>query len=129
MFNKIRNGIIEAVKDGYKPVLIIDELQRLSGIYLDESKNKTLLNELFNLFVYLTKTAHLCHAICLILNDTLINEVFLNSTLKNGSKYYLIDWLDEKTIRNTLKEESFTEDEINYAVSYQRLIERNPRVS
>jgi AAA+ ATPase superfamily predicted ATPase len=121
VFIKIREGVIEAVKDGYKPVLIIDELQRLSGIYLDENKNKTLLNELFNLFVYLTKTAHLCHVICLTSNYTLINEVFLNSTLSNGSKYYPIDYWNKETVKSILKEEGFTNEEINFAADYLSL--------
>ena len=118
VFTKILEGITEAVRDGYKPILVIDELQKLSGIYLDENKNKTLLNELFNLFVDLTKVKHLCHVICLTSNDILINEVFVNSTLKNGCKYYLIDWLSEEDVEHILKEEGFSEEEINYCLKY-----------
>ena len=121
VFTKILEGITEAVRDGYKPILVIDELQKLSGIYLDENKNKTLLNELFNLFVDLTKVKHLCHVICLTSNDILINEVFVNSTLKNGCKYYLIDWLSEEDVEHILKEEGFSEEEVNYCLKYLSL--------
>jgi AAA+ ATPase superfamily predicted ATPase len=121
VFTKILEGITEAVRDGYKPILVIDELQKLSGIYLDENKNKTLLNELFNLFVDLTKVKHLCHVICLTSNDTLINEVFVNSTLKNASEYYLIDWLSKEDVEYILKEEGFSEEEINYCLKYLSL--------
>jgi hypothetical protein len=55
-------------------------------------------------------------------SDTLfIDEIYRNSTLKNASKYYLIDWLRKGAIRNILKEEGFSEEEINYCLKYLSL--------
>ena len=80
--------------------------------------NKSLLNELFNLFVSLTKMEHLCHVICLTSDTLFIEEIYQNSTLENTSKYYLINWLRKGTVRSILKEEGFTDDEVNYAINY-----------
>ncbi|AIJ04949.1 ATPase [Methanocaldococcus bathoardescens] len=119
VFDKIYEGIEAVVRDGKKPVLIIDELQKLKNIYFNGGKS--LLNELFNLFVHLTKVRHLCHVICLTSDTLFIEEIYRNSTLENASKYYLIDWLRKGTIRNILKEEGFSEKEINHCLDYLSL--------
>ena len=123
VFDKIYEGIEAVIKDGKKPILIIDELQKLKHIYFngDGKGDKSLLNELFNLFVHLTKVRHLCHVICLTSDTLFIEEIYRNSTLENASKYYLIDWLRKGSIRNILKEEGFSEEEINYCLKYLSL--------
>jgi AAA+ ATPase superfamily predicted ATPase len=123
VFGKMKESIKAVIKDGKKPVLIIDELQKLKNIYFngDGKGDKSLLNELFNLFVHLTKVRHLCHVICLTSDTLFIDEIYRNSTLKNASEYYLIDWLRKGTIRNILKEEGFSEEEINNALNYLSL--------
>ncbi|ADC69399.1 ATPase [Methanocaldococcus sp. FS406-22] len=119
VFDMIYEGIAEVIKDGKKPVLVIDELQKLKNIYFNG--DKSLLNELFNLFVSLTKMEHLCHVICLTSDTLFIDEIYRNSTLKNASEYYLIDWLRKGSIRNILKDEGFSEEEINYCLKYLSL--------
>ncbi|ADC68774.1 ATPase [Methanocaldococcus sp. FS406-22] len=119
VFKKIKASINAVIEDGKKPVLIIDELQKLKNIYFNGGKS--LLNELFNLFVSLTKMEHLCHVICITSDTLFIEEIYQNSTLENTSKYYLIDWLSEEAIRNILKEEGFSEEEINYCLKYLSL--------
>jgi AAA+ ATPase superfamily predicted ATPase len=121
VFTKINESINKVIEDGKKPILIIDELQKLKSIYFTGNGDKSLLNELFNLFVSLTKMEHLCHVICLTSDTLFIDEIYRNSTLKNTSEYYLINWLRKGTVRSILKEEGFTEDEINYAVQYVSL--------
>ncbi len=121
VFTKINESINEVVKEGKKPILIIDELQKLKSIYFTGNGDKSLLNELFNLFVSLTKMEHLCHVICLTSDTLFIDEIYRNSTLKNTSEYYLINWLRKGTVRSILKEEGFNENEINYAVQYVSL--------
>ncbi|WP_457612460.1 ATP-binding protein [Methanocaldococcus sp.] len=123
VFAKINESINTVIKDGKKPVLIIDELQKLKNIYFNgnNKEGKSLLNELFNLFVSLTKMEHLCHVICLTSDTLFIEEIYNNSTLKNASEYYLIDWLNKEDIKKILKEEGFDEKEINYAVNYLSL--------
>jgi len=119
VFAKINESINAVIEDGKKPVLIIDELQKLKSIYFNG--NKSLLNELFNFFVSLTKMEHLCHVICLTSDTLFIEEIYRNSTLENASEYYLIDWLRKETIRNILKEEGFSEEEIRYCLKYLSL--------
>ena len=135
VFAKINESINDVVEDGKKPVLIIDELQKLKNIYFNTEnqrfsaspslrfgdRNKSLLNELFNLFVSLTKMEHLCHVICITSDTLFIEEVYNNSTLKNTSKYYLIDWLNKTDIEKILREEGFTEGEVNYSINYLSL--------
>ncbi|AIJ05152.1 ATPase [Methanocaldococcus bathoardescens] len=119
VFNKIKESIKEVIKDRKKPILIIDELQKLKNIYFNGGKS--LLNELFNLFVHLTKVRHLCHVICLTSDTLFIEEIYRNSALKNTSEYYLIDWLNKEDIKKILKEEEFSEEEIDYALNYLSL--------
>jgi len=119
VFAKINESINAVVEDGKKPVLIIDELQKLKNIYFNG--NKSLLNELFNLFVSLTKMEHLCHVICITSDTLFIEEIYQNSTLENTSKYYLIDWLRKGSIREILRDEGFSEEEINYCLDYLSL--------
>jgi AAA+ ATPase superfamily predicted ATPase len=123
VFSKMKESIKAVIKDGKKPILIIDELQKLKNIYFngDGKGGKSLLNELFNLFVYLTKVRHLCHVICLTSDTLFIDEIYRNSTLKNASEYYLIDWLRKESIRNILKEEGFSDEEVNYCLKYLSL--------
>nr|WP_172632631.1 ATP-binding protein [Methanotorris igneus] len=116
VFRKINEDINAVVEEGKKPILIIDELQKLKSIYFNG--NKSLLNELFNLFVSLTKMEHLCHVICLTSDSLFINEVYSNSSLAETSKFYLVDWLNKEDIKKILKEENFNKREINYAISY-----------
>ncbi|CAB3289945.1 ATPase [Methanocaldococcus lauensis] len=132
VFDKIYESIEAVIKEGKKPVLIIDELQKLKNIYFNTENQrfsaspllrfgdggKSLLNELFNLFVHLTKVRHLCHVICLTSDTLFIEEIYKNSTLENAAKYYLIDWLNKKNIKKILKEEGFSEEEINYASKF-----------
>ncbi|AEF97206.1 ATP-binding protein [Methanotorris igneus] len=119
VFAKINESINAVIKEGKKPVLIIDELQKLKNIYFNGEKS--LLNELFNLFVSLTKMEHLCHVICLTSDTLFIEEIYQNSTLKNASEYYLIDWLNRDCIKDILEEEGFNEEEIDYAINYLSL--------
>jgi len=119
VFKEIKESINYVVKEGKRPVLIIDELQKLRNIYFNGGKN--LLNELLNFFVSLTKMEHLCHVVCLTSDTLFIEEIYQNSTLKNTSEYYLIDWLDNKTVKNILKEEGFDSKEIEFASKYVSL--------
>ena len=119
VFAKINECINTVIKDGKRPVLVIDELQKLKNIYFNGGKS--LLNELFNLFVSLTKMEHLCHVICLTSDTLFIDNVYRNSSLSEASEYYLIDWLKKHDIKKILKEEGFGEEEINYCLNYLSL--------
>ena len=119
VFAKINECINTVIKDGKRPVLVIDELQKLKNIYFNGGKS--LLNELFNLFVSLTKMEHLCHVICLTSDTLFIDNVYRNSSLSEASEYYLIDWLKKHDIKKILKEEGFNEKEIDYCLNYLSL--------
>ncbi|WP_456372425.1 ATP-binding protein [Methanocaldococcus sp.] len=116
VFDKIYESIKAVIRDGKKPILIIDELQKLKNIYFNGGKS--LLNELFNLFVHLTKVRHLCNVICLTSDTLFIQEIYKNSTLEKAAEYYLIDWLSKEDVESILKDEGFTEKEIKYAAKF-----------
>jgi len=61
------------------------------------------------------------YVICLTSDTLFIDEIYRNSTLKNASEYYLIDWLRKEPVREILKGEGFSEEEINYCLNYLSL--------
>ena len=122
VFAKINECINTVIKDGKRPVLVIDELQKLKNIYFNGGKS--LLNELFNLFVSLTKMEHLCHVICLTSDTLFIDNVYRNSSLSEASEYYLIDWLKKHDIKKILKEEGFNDEETTITFRFYSVHDR-----
>jgi len=57
----MKKELKKLVERGIKPIIIIDELQALMEIYINGQR--TLLQELFNFFVAMTKESNLAHII------------------------------------------------------------------
>jgi len=92
---------------GIRPIIIIDELQAVEGIYMGEQRE--LLKELFNFFVAMTKEAHLCHVIIASSDGYFIERVYNDSKLKKTSKFLEVDYLSKADVYfwlNNLKTES-----------------------
>ena len=79
---------------GIRPVIIIDELQALEGIYFNGQRE--LLKELFNFFVAMTKEAHLCHVIIASSDGYFIERIYNDSKLKKTSKFLEVDYLNKE---------------------------------
>ena len=89
------------VKKGRKPLIIIDEFHKLSGIYLPE-KQKTLITELMNFFVAMTKESHLCHVIIASSDAFFIEEVYNDSKLRKTSAFQNLDYLSYADVKEWL---------------------------
>jgi AAA+ ATPase superfamily predicted ATPase len=83
-------------KEGKKPILIIDELQKIGDMKI----NGFLIYELFNYFVSLTKHKHLCHVFCLSSDSLFIERVYNEAMLEGRCKYLLVDDFDKETSLN-----------------------------
>ena len=104
---------------GKQPVLIIDEVQELSDIYMNgDIKNRYLLTEFFKFLIRLTKETHLAHIIVLTSSSIFIDEIYNNSKLAQTSKFYLFDHFNYETTKEWLKTENFANEEIDLIWEY-----------
>jgi len=106
-FVVMKKELQKIVKNGKRPVIIIDELQALEDIYMNGQRE--LLKELFNFFVAMTKESHLCHVIIASSDGYFMKRIYEDSKLSKTSKYFAVDYLaetDTKYWLNHLKYES-----------------------
>ena len=94
-FKVMEDQIRKAKEAGIQPIIILDEIQLLKGIYLNGERY--LIDEIFNLFVGLTKETHLAHIVCLTSDSYFMEEIFNNSKLSVTSTFYNVEHFDEKT--------------------------------
>ena len=107
------------VDEGKKPVIVFDELQKLKEIYLNgDARQRPLVRELFNFFVRVTKVLHLAHVIVMTSDTFFIDQVYTDSTLKNTSEFYLVDFFDDETAKEILISEGLSEEKANYVVEW-----------
>jgi len=95
-------------------IIVFDELQKLKDVYMngngeDKNPQRPLVKELFNFFVRLTKVLHLSHVIVMSSDTFFIEEVYSDSTLKNTSEFYLVDFFDDETAVKILIDEGVDE--------------------
>ncbi len=110
---------MEAVlrKSRKKHIVVFDELQKLKEVYINGENQRPVVKELFNFFVRLTKVLHLSHVIVMSSDTFFIEEVYCDSTLKNTSRYYLVDFFDDETAYNILVSEGIDKKTANEIVS------------
>ncbi|HLP62510.1 MAG TPA: ATP-binding protein [Candidatus Deferrimicrobium sp.] len=101
-FEVMKAEFIKFNQKGIKPVVIIDELQALSKVYIDNDKERELVIALFNFFVAMTKESHLAHIIIASSDGYFLNTVFNDSRLKKTSRFYKVDYLDKEEIMEWL---------------------------
>ena len=100
-------------------VIVFDEIQKLKGVYLNSPNNqRPLIKELFNFFVRLTKVLHLSHVIVMTSDTFFIERVYTDSTLKNTSEYYLVDFFDDETTLKILKDHKFSDEDARHVVEW-----------
>ena len=93
IFRYITNILMKIKKEGKRPILIIDELQKIGDMKI----NGFLIYELFNYFVDLTKELHLCHVFCISSDSLFIERVYNEAMLYGRCKYILVDDFDKET--------------------------------
>ena len=105
------------VKKGVRPVVIIDEFHKLDGLYLPD-KQRSLIVELMNFFVAMTKESHLCHVIIASSDAFFIERVYVDSKLRKTSQFMKLDYLKKedavtwlRNIKRYNKIEDYTLDE------------------
>ncbi len=130
LFEKVQNNEVDPfdvlfetlrrIKNkGKIPVLIIDEVQELSDIYMNgDIKQKYLLTEFFKFLISLTKENHLAHIIVMTSSSVFIEEIYNNSKLAQTSEFYLFDHFDYEITREWLKMENFNNENIDLIWEY-----------
>ncbi len=84
-------------KKGIRPIIIIDEIHKLDGLYMPD-KQKRLMLELMNFFVAMTKESHLCHVIIASSDAFFIEQLYVDSKLRKTSKFMELDYLRKKDV-------------------------------
>ena len=114
-FEVLKKELKDLNEKGINPVIIVDELQALEGIYMNGQRE--LIKELFNFFVAMTKESHLCHIIIGSSDGYFIEKIYEDSKLRKASKFLKVDYLNEEDtkywLRNLAKESSITEYKLN----------------
>ena len=100
-FKVMEDQIRESNKKGIQPVIIIDEIQLLKNIYLNGERY--LLDEIFNLFIRLTKVTHSCHVVCATSDSYFIEQIYNSASMSKTCTYYLIDHLGKEDTFKWLK--------------------------
>ena len=100
-FKVMEDKIISARKRGIQPVIILDEIQLLKNIYLNGERY--LLDEIFNLFIRLTKVIHSCHIICATSDSYFLEQIYNSASMSKTCTYYLIDHLSKEDVFRWLK--------------------------
>jgi AAA+ ATPase superfamily predicted ATPase len=102
------------ISEKKQPVLIIDELQKIGDVKI----NGSLIYELFNLFVRLTKELHLCHVFAISSDSLFIERVYSEAMLQGRCEYVLVEDFDHETTVEFLRKYGFAGDEINLVWEY-----------
>jgi len=107
--------LFEEVKaTGKQPVLILDELQKIG----DVNVNGSLIYELFNFFIDLTKELHLCHVFAVSSDSLFIEQVYSEAMLQGRSRHLLVDDFNEVTTMDFLDSYNFSDKEKTVAWEY-----------
>ena len=115
-FKYMADVLRESEKTG---IIVFDEIQKLKDVYLNSPSNqRPLIKELFNFFVRLTKVLHLSHVIVMTSDTFFIERVYTDSTLKNTSEYYLVDFFDDDTTHEILRSKGFSEEDSRHIVEW-----------
>ncbi len=95
-FEVMERELLMLNRKGKKPVIIVDELQALEGIYMNSQRE--LIKELFNFFVAMTKESHLAHVIIASSDGYFIEKIYDDSKLRKASDFLLVDYLDKEDL-------------------------------
>ena len=109
-FRVMESKLAKAVKKGIRPVIILDEIQMLKNIYINGER--FLLDELFNLFVRLTKVTHLSHIVLLTSDSYFIEKIYNNAKLKKTSELFYVGHLAKEDVWEWLHKEGYPENDI-----------------
>jgi AAA+ ATPase superfamily predicted ATPase len=101
-FEIMEKEFLKQNQKGIKSIVIIDELQAIEEVYMNGEKERSLIIELFNFFVAMTKESHLAHIIIASSDGYFLNTVFNDSKLKKSSGFYKVDYLPKEDVMEWL---------------------------
>ncbi|MEA1863610.1 MAG: ATP-binding protein, partial [Euryarchaeota archaeon] len=113
-FSYIIKLFLKVKATGKQPVLILDELQKIG----DVNVNGSLIYELFNFFIDLTKELHLAHVFVATSDSLFMERVYSEAMLEGRCRYLLVDDFDYETTAAFLEKYGFTADETAVAWGY-----------
>jgi AAA+ ATPase superfamily predicted ATPase len=113
-FSYIIKLFLEVKATGKHPVLILDELQKIGDVKV----NGSLIYELFNFFIDLTKELHLAHVFVVTSDSLFIEQIYNEAMLQGRCRYLLVNDFDEATTAAFLEGHGFTDDEARIAWEY-----------
>jgi AAA+ ATPase superfamily predicted ATPase len=107
-------NLLREIAKKKKPILILDELQKIGDVKIDG----LLIYELFNFFIGLTKESHLAHVFAITSDSLFIERVFAEAMLHGRCRYLLVDDFDYETTAKFLEKYGFSIEEIELAWEY-----------
>ena len=113
-FSYIIKLFLEVRATGKQPVLILDELQKIGAVNV----NGSLIYELFNFFIDLTKELHLCHVFAVSSDSLFIEQVYREAMLQGRSRHLLVDDFNEVATMDFLDRYNFSDKEKTVAWEY-----------
>ncbi len=93
-----------------KLVFVLDEMQTIKELI--NTSGKSVIHELFNFMVRLTKETHLCHCLCATSDCLFIESVYSNARLEGRAKYLLIDDLGKEEAFKVYEKLGFEDKEL-----------------
>ena len=99
-FVVMKREMEKMVRQGRRPVIVIDELQALDEIYFNGGRE--LLKEMFNFFVAMTKESHLCHVVVASSDGFFLERIYKDSRLKKTSEFMEVDYLGRQDVLDWL---------------------------
>lgn len=111
--------IKEILESGRRPILIIDEIQKLRDLYMENGNGeREFLKEFLNFCVRLTKETHLSHVVILTSNTVFTERIYNDARMKKTSQFYKVDHLSFEKVKEWLRLEGFSEGEIEFVWGY-----------
>ncbi len=106
---KYLEALMRRLKEkGKKPVIVFDELQVIREL----KKNGSVLHDLFNFLVRITKETHFCHSFCVTSDSLFIEEIYRNARLEGRMRSFLVDDLDKNEAFKMYEAFGFEEKEL-----------------
>jgi AAA+ ATPase superfamily predicted ATPase len=110
VFKYLEDIFEEIVRRGYRPVFVLDEMQVIKEVV--NGAGRSVLSELFNFAVRMTKETHLCHVLCATSDCLFVDLVYNSARLEGRAKYLLVDDLEKETAFRVYEEFGFEDKEL-----------------
>ncbi len=119
LFKIFIKEIKKIADNGKRPILIIDEIQKLRDIYIQNGNGeRELLKEFLNFCIRLTKETHLSHVVILTSNTVFIERIYNDAKMKLTSEFMKIGHLTKEKVEEWLFKEGVKSEDIELVWEY-----------